>query len=302
MVKHFLSSADFDKEQYLELLRIATESKQKVHNNLILNNKVAGIYTNKPSLRTRISFEVGIKELGGSSIFIKNDEISLGEREDYQDVARVLSRYLDLFIVRSHDQAGLETLAKYSDIPIINALTNKEHPCQALADVLTLTQYFTDIKGLKLTYIGDGNNVTHSLAIISAILGIELTIITPPEHEIHNDYLDLSMQLATKYNHPMPVCCNDPVVAQYADVVYGDVWSSMGDDSGDQDKVNNKFQPYQINAELLGNKNIKVLHCLPAHKGEEITEEIFEQNANIIFDQAENRLHAQKAIMQMLLS
>ena len=165
--------------------------------------------------------------------------------------------------------------------------------------MLTLQEEFGDLSGLKLAYIGDGNNVTHSLIIISSILGLEFTAITPPGHEIDNYYLDLGMKLAQQYNHPMPVTCNDPLVARSCDVIYADVWASMGSNEYENtsNSTKNIFSPYQVNHELLNNKNIKIMHCLPAHKGEEITSELFEENQEIIFRQAENRLHAQKAIL-----
>lgn len=294
MNKHFLSSQDFTPEQYIEVIELALKLKKErpIHNR-VLENKSVGVYTTKPSLRTRLSFEVAISELGGNSLFIQKDEIGIGTRESHEDVANVLSRYLSCFIVRSHDQAGLEKLAQYSPIPIINALTDKEHPCQVIADLITIQETFGKLKGVKLAYIGDGNNMTHSLMIASAIVGIEFTAICPPTREPDNYYLDLACKLAEKYNNPFPVVCNDALLASTVDVVYTDVWESMGDSLNNTDL----FRPYQINNELLQNKDIKVLHCLPAHKEEEISTEIFEKNKELIFNQAENRLHAQKALL-----
>ena len=295
--RDFLSSADLLLAQYLELIDLAADLKRNRYDHpKKLSGLNVGIFSTKPSLRTRLSFEIAINELGGNALFIRNDEIGLGTRESYEDVAQVLSRYLAAFIVRSNDQVGLHKLAEHATIPIINALTDQEHPCQILADLLTLHERFGDLKGLKLAYIGDGNNVSQSLMLASAIVGIELTVITPPGHEPNNHYLDLSQKLAAKSEHVYPMVCNDISLAKGMDALYTDVWHSMGQEGGPKQA----FKGYQVNADIIGDRQISVMHCLPAHKGEEISEETFEQNAKLIFDQAENRLHAQKALLYKL--
>lgn len=299
--KDFLSISDLSAEQIADLLELAKEVKTQRHSHpKYLQGKSIGILTSKPSLRTRLSFEVGLMELGAQSLFIKNDEVGLGERESYADIARVISRYFAAFVVRTHEHKGLIELAKYSSIPIVNALSDSEHPCQILADFLTVKETFGKLKGVKLCYIGDGNNVAVSLMLGSALTGIEFSLVAPSGYEPPKNYVDLSSHLAKRNGSPVPNISNDLAVAAEADILYTDVWISMGQEST-KEKVKKTFEPYQINKGLTGSRNIPVLHCLPAHREEEITEEVFEQNAKLIFDQAENRLHAQKALLIKLL-
>ncbi len=300
--KDFLSIADLTAEQILELLQLAKRlKKERYTHEKPLTGKTIGLLTTKPSLRTRLSFEIGAMELGAHSLFIRNDEVGLGTRESYSDIANVVSRYLAALVVRSHDQKGLIELAQASSIPVINALTDDEHPCQILADLLTIEETFGKLAGIKLTYVGDGNNVTKSLMLASAILGIEFTAITPSGYEPSKEAVNQASQLARKHNAPSPIISNDVQLIKEADVLYTDVWVSMGQE-GSKKSVQDIFGNYQINSNNLGAKDIKVLHCLPAHKSEEISEEVFNQNANLIFDQAENRLHAQKALLVKLLT
>lgn len=299
--KDLVSIADLNHEQVSEILNLALKLKASRYNHpKVLNGKTIGLFSTKPSLRTRLSFETGVFELGGNSLFIRNDEIGLGTRESFADIGRVLSRYLSAFIVRSHDHEGLIELAKYASIPIINALTDQEHPCQILADLLTLKENFTNLKKLKLTYIGDGNNVCASLMLVSAIMGIEFMAITPTGHEPSKNIVNRASQLAKVNGGYMPIITNEPSQAHKADILYTDVWLSMGQDNS-KDKLLKDFQNYQINSRLLNSQKIPILHCLPAHKGEEISFDIFEENAELIFDQAENRLHAQKALLMSLV-
>ena len=310
--KNFISSADLNREELLALLDLASELKaqRKIFkqtsqtNNLscFLKNKIAGIFTTKPSLRTRISFEVALKELGAETLFIKDDEIGLGTRESYEDVANIISRYLDIFIIRSNSQAGLEKLVQNSSIPVINALTDKEHPCQALADFLTIKELFklkNNFSDLKLTYIGDGNNVANSLMLTSAILGVNFKAICPKNFEVNNLYFEKACELAKLNNTSLPVISNNTELCQDSDVIYTDVWVSMGQNKNIPSK---EFLKYQVNSSILKNKNIPVMHCLPAHKNEEISEEIFNKNTSLIFEQAENRLHAQKALIKIIFN
>ncbi len=298
--KDFLSIADFNLEQINQVLTLASKlKKERPKHKQVLKDKIIGVFTTKPSLRTRISFEIAILELGGKTLFIKDDEIGLGSRESYSDVSQVLSRYFNAFIIRSNDHKGLLELASISKISIINALTDEEHPCQILADLLTLQEIFGELKGLKLSYIGDANNVSNSLMLASVIIGIEFKIICPDEFKPQEKYIKKAKNLAKEYNSPQIQISNNPNECIDADVLYTDTWISMGQKVEKNHKE--KFSKYQLNSDLLKNKNIPVLHCLPAHKGEEISIELFEKNSNNIFNQAENRLHAQKALLEILL-
>jgi ornithine carbamoyltransferase len=299
--KDLISITDLNQEQIMELIQLAKNLKEnRFSHEQPLKGKTVGLLTTKPSLRTRLSFEVGLFELGANSLFIKNDEVGLGVRESYADVANVISRYLAALIVRSHDHKGLIQLAQNASIPVINALTDAEHPCQALADLLTIYELFGELKAKKLTYLGDGNNVAVSLMLASAITGIEFTAITPAGYEPPKEAVNIAAQLAKKNGSPTPIITNDANHAAEADVLYTDVWVSMGQE-GSKEKVSAAFTPYQINSTIMQDKQIPVLHCLPAHKGEEISEKAFEVNKEIIFQQAENRLHAQKALLTKLL-
>ena len=296
----FLSIANLQAAQIQSVINLALKLKNQTQNENqdLLRGKVIGLYTTKPSLRTRLSFEVGIRQMGGHSLFIQDQEIGFGKRESGSDIAQVLSRYLDAFIVRSHDHLGLKELAQFAQIPIINALTDQEHPCQALADFLTIQENFGKLAGIKLSYVGDGNNVCHSLMLGSAILGLEFVAITPNGREPAKDIVNQASHLAKQNGNQAPVICDNLHEAQKADILYTDVWQSMGQENS-LEKTKQIFAPYQLNNQSVG--QIPVLHCLPAHKGAEISEELFNQNASLIFRQAENRLHAQKALLIKLL-
>jgi ornithine carbamoyltransferase len=299
--KHLLSISDINQEQLHEILTEAKKLKSgRNKNDETLKGKNLCILTTKPSLRTRLSFELAGKELGANTVFVRNEEVGLGERESYADTARVLSGYFDCIALRAHEHEGIIELAKYSKASVINALTESEHPCQALADFLSISEIFGKLKGVNLCYVGDGNNVAVSLMLGSAILGINFTLISPNGYEPPKGMVDLASQLAKHYGSSLPIITNDTSTAQDSDVLYTDVWVSMGKEAS-KEKTKTIFSPYQINSKLLNNKNIPVLHCLPAHKGEEISEECFEANAEVIFNQAENRLHAQKSLLIKLL-
>lgn len=293
--KDFLSLLDYDKAGISYLLEVAEKLKQENKSGIIhhiLKNKTLVMIFSKPSLRTRVSFEVGIKQLGGDAVVLKQDEISLGARETIADTARVLSRYADGVMIRTFDHQDVVDFAKYSDVPVINALTDLSHPCQVLADLLTIKEKFGKLENLKLAYIGDGNNMANSLLAGCSIMGMDISIACPKGYEPDKAFVT-----------PNAIITTDPLeAAKGAHVVYTDVWASMGQENEAQERKK-IFANYQINALLMqqASADAIVLHCLPAHRGEEITEEILEKHADVIFEQAENRLHAQKAIMASIM-
>ncbi len=303
--KDFINLEDFSKDELLGLLNYADELKCKVKNDVvidILKNKTLVMYFAKPSLRTRLSFEIGMQKLGGNAVVIKQDEIILGARESIEDSARVIERYSDGVMIRTFAHSDIEQFAKYSSIPVINALTDLSHPCQIMADLQTIREHFNTFSGLKLAYIGDGNNVTHSLLIGCSMLGIDISVASPQGYEPMAEVVSMAEKFA-KANGSSVKIINCPIeAATDANVLYTDVWTSMGQEA-ESEKRKAIFKDYQINTELLkrADKNNIVLHCLPAHKGEEITSEAFEMHAESIFRQAENRMHAQMAIMAAIM-
>ncbi|MDD3013417.1 MAG: ornithine carbamoyltransferase [Candidatus Gastranaerophilales bacterium] len=303
--KDFLSLADFNKESLTYLLNLATRLKQdnrmgQTHH--VLNNKTLVLIFSKPSLRTRVSFEVGIRQLGGNSIVLKQDEINLGVRETIADTARVLSRYADGVMIRTFDHNDVVEFAKWSDVPVINGLTDSSHPCQILADLLTIKETFGELENLKLAYIGDGNNVANSLLLGCSTMGMDISICCPEGYDPDTVYLNKAEEFADVSGSKIQVTNNPKEAMLNANVVYTDVWASMGQEA-EAKKRKELFKPYQVNSELLSHASddVIVLHCLPAHRGEEITEEVLEKYADVIFEQAENRLHAQKAIMASVM-
>ncbi len=297
MVKHFLSINDVSKDEIIGLLDQAEELKKDLKagkdQTKILRAKSLGMIFEKPSLRTRISFEVGMSQLGGTSVILSTHEIKIDEREARSDVARVMSRYLDALMIRTFGHDILEETAEASTIPIINGLSDTEHPCQTIADLLTIREHYGSFKGLKIAYIGDGNNTAKSLMLACAKLGIKFHIACPKGYEPGSEY-------ESKYS---TVCNSVGEAAHGADVIYTDVWASMGQEK-EAKKRKKIFAGYQINKALLedfAKKTTIVLHCLPAHRGEEITAEALEKHEETILNQAENRLHTQKAILISLL-
>ena len=303
--KDFLSLLDFDRETLSYLLDLAAKLKQEnkigqTHH--ILKNKTLAMIFAKPSLRTRVSFEVGIQQLGGNAVVLKQDEINLGVRETIADTARVLSRYVDGVMIRTFAQEDVVEFAKYADVPVINALTDLSHPCQVMADLLTIKEHFGSFENLKLAYVGDGNNMAHSLMAGCSIMGMDVSIGCPNDYEPDEKYLARCKEIAQKSGSKIQITPNQIDAVKNANVIYTDVWASMGQE--DEAEARRKiFKPYQVNKELLMNAadSVIILHCLPAHRGEEITEEVLEKHASIIFEQAENRLHAQKAIMASIM-
>jgi ornithine carbamoyltransferase len=300
MKKDVLKISDLTKSEMETLLNRAVALKSGNDKNACpLIGKNIGLFFEKPSTRTRLSFEAGIYQLGGNAICMTPDELQLGRGETIADTARTVSRYLDAFMMRTFSHATLETLAAHSTIPVINGLSDVHHPCQALADVMTLLEKKGRIEGLKVAFIGDGNNVCNSLIEAAALLGFSLTIACPEGFEPHNDILERSRASAKSEI----VVLRDPGEAVgMADAVYTDVWVSMGQEK-EADHKKKKFREYQVNAKLLSSakKDAVVLHCLPAHRGEEITDEVMDGPQSVVFDQAENRLHTQKALLEMLV-
>lgn len=303
--RDFLSLLDFDKETLSYLLDLAAKLKHEnkigqTHH--ILKNKTLVMIFAKPSLRTRVSFEIGIQQLGGNAVVLKQDEINLGVRETIADTARVISRYADGVMIRTFAQEDVVEFAKYADVPVINALTDLSHPCQVMADLLTIKEHFDSLDNIKLAYVGDGNNMTHSLMAGCAIMGMDVSIGCPKGYEPDEKFLAKCQEIAQKSGSKIQITSNQTEAVKNANVVYTDVWASMGQED-EAEARKDIFRPYQVNKELLMNAadNVIVLHCLPAHRGEEITEEVLEEHAAIIFEQAENRLHAQKAIMASIM-
>ncbi len=297
--RDLLSLADLSADEVQELLQLAAQLKSGQIN--LRCNKVLGLLFYKASTRTRVSFSVAMYQLGGQVMDLNPDVTQVSRGEPVQDTARVLDRYLDILAIRTFEQQQLETFAQYTKIPVINALTDLEHPCQILADLLTIQECFGKLAGLTLTYLGDGNNVAHSLLLGCALVGMNVRIATPPEFEPNPAIVEQAQAIARSQTEV--VVTHDAVAtARGANVLYTDVWASMGQEAEATSRIP-VFQPYQINQHLLSIANPKaiVLHCLPAHRGEEITNGVMEGFQSRVWDQAENRLHAQKALLVSLL-
>ena len=299
--KNFLSSLDTSTEELSHILEIAKNFKNK-DLNIELKDKVLGLIFDKASTRTRVSFEVAMSRLGGTTIDLNPNTSQIGRGEPIRDTARVLSRYCDVLAIRTFKQSDLEEYAKWSSKPVINALTDLEHPCQALADYMTIKEEFVDFKNVVLTFIGDGNNVANSLILCGALLGVEVRIACPKGYE-PNDLVISSAKKIYKNKNLLKIT-NDPITAvQGANVLYTDVWSSMGEENQKEQK-DKEFSGYTIDLDLLSkaDKNAIILHCLPAYRSKEITDAVMESKQSKIFDQAENRMHAQQALLACLLS
>ena len=300
--KHLLSLKDWSPSWTEGLFQTARRLKRTRRPRTDLAGKTLGLLFAKPSTRTRISFEVAMTELGGAATFMQASEVGLGVREEVRDVARTLSRYLSGIVVRAHAQRIIEELARYSRIPVINGLSDTYHPCQALADLFTIWERKGRLKGIKLAYVGDGNNVLHSLLLAGSQLGLSMRVASPKGYGPKPAILATARKQAAKSGGLVQIG-RDPVAAvKGADIVYTDVWTSMGceDEEGDRKKV---FRPYQVNNRLVSKaaRGALIMHCLPAHRGEEITASVIDSRQSIVFDQAENRLHVQKAILLSLL-
>tara|TARA_B100000886_G_scaffold61641_1_gene38170 strand:+ start:69 stop:998 length:930 start_codon:yes stop_codon:yes gene_type:complete len=298
---NFLSSLDTSSEEVYHILEIAKNFKNK---DLYINlkDKVLGLIFDKSSTRTRVSFQVAMSRLGGTSIDLNPTTSQIGRGEPIKDTARVLSKYCDILAIRTFNQSDLEEYAKWSSIPVINALTDFEHPCQALADFMTIKEEFTNLENVVLTYIGDGNNVANSLILCGALLGVEVRIACPVGFEPNPLVIEQANKI-NKKNKKLLKITNDPLSAVFgANVLYTDVWSSMGEESKKEEK-DLLFKGFTIDNDLLrkANKDAIVLHCLPAYRNKEITDKVIESKSSRIFEQAENRLHAQQALLSCLL-
>lgn len=301
-MKHLLKMLDLTSEDVIEILNLADQLKYEQKHGIPhkhLEGKSLGLIFEKASTRTRVSFEVGMYQLGGQPIFLSAKDMQIGRGEPVQDTARVLSRYLDGIMIRTFEQKEVEDLAKYGSIPIINGLTDFCHPCQILADLMTIREFKGKLAGLKMAFIGDGNNMMNSLIVGALKTGMSISVACPEGYEPDAQVLEFAKEFGDKFS--MFRTPKEAVVD--ADVVITDVWASMGQE-GEAEKRRKAFDGYQVNAELmaLAKPDAMVQHCLPAHRGEEITEDVFEAHADEIFEEAENRLHAQKAVMVKCLS
>ena len=299
---HELSADDVE-----EILTLAADLKAKQKAGIphkLLAGKTLGMIFEKSSTRTRVSFEVGMYQLGGQALFLSSRDLQLGRGEPIKDTARVLSRYLDGIMIRTYGHERIEDLARYADIPVINALSDLLHPCQALTDLLTIREYKgKNLAGLKMAYVGDGNNMTHSLMYAAAKVGMNFAAATPEGYEPNAEVVANAKADAAATGATIAITHNPMEAVAGADVIVTDTWASMGQEA-EHDARTAVFRPYQVNWELVaesGNARCIVMHCLPAYRGEEITEDVFEEFADVIFDGAENRLHVQKAIMALVM-
>jgi ornithine carbamoyltransferase len=303
--KHLLSLQDYTADEINQILHLALKLKSKQKKGIphpILRGKILGMIFTKSSTRTRVSFEVGIQQLGGYGLFLSSRDIQLERGETIQDTGRVLSRYLDGIMIRTYKQQDVEDLALYSSVPVINGLTDLLHPCQILADILTIYEAKGCLKGLKLAYIGDGNNVAHSLLIGCTKLGIDISVASPEGYKPKPEIIDLALKNSTLSGSRVEITVSPEIAVQNADVVYTDVWASMGQETEvvERRKV---FASYQVNSRLmsLAHPDAIFLHCLPAHRGEEVTADVIDGPRSMVFEEAENRLHVQKAVMVLLM-
>ena len=299
-----LTGSEWSPQQTRELLQLAADVKARPSRYAnTLRGKFIALIFEKPSLRTRVTFEVGIQSMGGAVIFLDHTQARLGERECISDVARNLDRWVHGIVARVYEQRVLEELAANTDIPVINALSDKFHPCQALADFLTIEEKAGSLRGFKLAYVGDGNNVCHSLIFLAARLGVHLRIATPPGYAPAAEVLQEAKRLARESRARIDVMSNPKEAVEGAEAIYTDAWTSMGFEA--EGEVREAvFQPYQVNTELmaLAAPDALFLHCLPAHRGHEVTAEVLDGPQSVVLDQSENRMYVQKAILQTLFS
>lgn len=299
-MKHLLKMADLSAKEIIEILNMADQLKYETRHGIahpVLQGKTLGMIFQKASTRTRVSFEVGMYQLGGNALFLSARDLQIGRGEPASDTARVLSRYLDGIMIRTFEQKEVETLAEYGTIPIINGLTDYCHPCQVLADLMTIREKYASLDGIQLTYIGDGNNMANSLIVGGLKTGMKVHVACPEGYQPDPVVLEFAK------GNPNFLLTTDPMeAAANADVVYTDTWASMGQEAEKEARAK-AFQGYQVNDELMAaaREGAMVQHCLPAYRGQEITDKVFEAHANELFDEAENRLHAQKAVMVKLM-
>ena len=299
--KDLLSVSDLGSEDIGSLISDAVDMKARGWLSL-LSGKTLALMFEKPSLRTRVSFEVAMRQLGGEAIYLSPAEVGLGERESVSDVARVLSRYVDAIAARTYSHQTLEVLASYASVPVINALSDWEHPCQALADLFTIYEKKGELNGLTLAFVGDGNNVAHSLLLAASLTGVNFRIASPPGYRVQERILHLAQGYALDSGAEIFGTEEPRLAVSGADVVYTDVWTSMGQEA-EADRRRQTFASYQVNSELLSlaKEDAILMHPLPAHRGEEVAEGILDSPPSVVFDQAENRLHLQKALLARML-
>ncbi|MED3717547.1 ornithine carbamoyltransferase [Geobacillus thermodenitrificans] len=303
--RDFLTLLDFSTEEIFDLLALAGDLKAKQKAGMPytpLAGKTMAMIFEKPSTRTRVSFEVGMIQLGGSALYLNSNDLQLGRGETIVDTARVLSQYVDVIMIRTFAHQKVEELAEYASIPVINGLTDDDHPCQALADLLTIYEVKKTFQGVKLAYVGDGNNVANALLAAAAKVGMDVAIACPPGYEPKAAYVEAARQIGEKTGATVTVT-HDPLEAVAgADAIYTDVWTSMGQESESDERLQ-VFQPYQVNEALVkaAKPDYIFLHCLPAHRGEEVTAGVMDGPNSMVFEQAGNRLHAQKAILVSVL-
>lgn len=301
MKKDFVSIIDLDREELESLItearRLKTLKQEGTLHELLPGRNLAMIFE-KASTRTRVSFEVGMTDLGGHALFLNPHDMQLGRGEEIRDTARVLSRYVDAVMIRAYHHETIEEFARYSTVPVINGLSDRLHPCQVLSDILTMREHFTSLEGLRLAWIGDGNNVCNSLILASALTGMEIAVASPPGYQPKDDIVEM----ARKAGGHVSIGSDPKVAAQDADILYTDIWVSMGDEPERAARLR-AFSGYTIDTALVrhASPDAIVMHCLPAHRGEEITGEVLESPQSIVWDQAENRLHAQKALLARLI-
>ncbi|WP_152396391.1 ornithine carbamoyltransferase [Paenibacillus guangzhouensis] len=303
--RDFLGLGDFSSEEIRYLIDLAIELKKKQKNGEVyqpLKGKTLGMIFEKSSTRTRVSFEVGMYQLGGQALFLSKNDIQMGRGETIHDTAKTLSRYLDGIMIRTFAHRTIIDLARYATVPVINALTDLSHPCQALADYQTILEHKGKLAGLKMAYVGDGNNMVHSLMIGAAKLGLHISIASPAGYDMDETIIRQAQDIAASTGSKIVITRDPKEAVQDADVIYTDVWASMGFESEQQEREA-AFKDFQVNEELakLAKSDYLFMHCLPAHRGEEVSAGVIDGENSIIFDQAENRLHAQKAVMAAIL-
>ena len=303
-MKHFLAISDLSPTETQDLLDVALKLKEeyfKKGNPPLFKGKVLGMIFQKPSLRTRVSFDMAMRHCGGDALYLSPSEIGLGKRESIADIARVLSGYVQVLMARTFEHAHVLELAKWSEIPVVNGLSDYNHPCQGMADALTIQEKFGKAKGLNITYVGDGNNVAVSLMHVSAKLGWNFTIANPEDYDITPKAIEIATEIAKETGSKLTFLRDPHAAVKDAHVIYTDTWTSMGqeEETARREKV---FPPYQVNAQLVAeaDKDAIVMHCLPAHRNHELTDDVADGPHSVIFPQAHNRLHAQKAILARL--
>jgi len=306
MKKDFLAVSDFSPAELQEMLDLAIQLKKEyfsIGNQPIFKGKVLAMLFQKPSLRTRMSFDMAMRHLGGDALYISPNEVGLGQRESIADVARVISGYVSAIMARVFEHQHVVELARWASIPVINGLSDYNHPCQGMADALTIIEKFGSLKGLNVTYVGDGNNVAISLMHICAKLGANFTIASPADYDILPKAIDDAKVFAQTSGSTLNFLRDPHEAVKAAHVIYTDTWTSMGQEA-ETEKRKIVFPPFQVNAKLVSeaDKDVIVMHCLPAHRGQELTDEVADGNHSVIFPQAHNRLHAQKAVLVKLLN